>query len=84
MHGSNTLGSVDGDKQEMNTMSECQVKAVRGSEKSMMEPLESMKEGGTGELGGRDRVGAVREMQKEMHIEKRMDERERENECRKA
>ncbi len=61
MHGSNTLGCVDGDKQEMNTMSECQVKAVRGSEKSMMEPLESMKEGRTGEGGRQDGVGAVRE-----------------------
>lgn len=46
VHASNTQGCVDGDKQEMSTMSECQVKAVRGSEKSMMEPLESMKEGG--------------------------------------
>lgn len=63
MHGSNTPGCVDADKQEMNTVSECQVKAVRGSEKSMMEPLESMKEGG----GGGDRIeSAQQDSQKEM------------------
>lgn len=63
MHGSNTPGCVEADKQEMNTVSECQVKAVRGSEKSMMEPLESMKEGG----GGRDRIkSAQQDSQKEM------------------
>ncbi len=56
MHGSNTPGCFDGDKQKMNTMSECQVKAVGGSEKSMMEPLESMKEGGAGGVGGQDGV----------------------------
>lgn len=44
-------------------MSECQVKAVRGSEKSMMEPLESMKEGG-GE--GQDRVGAARQSKRDV------------------
>ena len=32
-------------------MSECQVKAVRGSEESMMEPLESIKEGGDNARG---------------------------------
>lgn len=42
-------------------MSECQVSAVGGLEKSMMEPLESMKEGGRGEGGREDRVGIVRE-----------------------
>lgn len=60
MHGSNTLGSVDGDKRGMNTVSECQVKAVRGSDKSMMEPLESMKEGARGEGDGQDRGDAGR------------------------
>lgn len=54
VHGSNALGCVDRDKQEMNTMSECQVKTVRGSEKSMMEALESMKEE---ERGGGTRIG---------------------------
>lgn len=53
VHGSNTLGCVDGDKQEMNTVSECQVEPVRGSEQSMIELLESMKGG-----GGRRRHGA--------------------------
>lgn len=58
MHGSNTPGCVDGDKQEMNTMSECQVK---GPEKSMMESLESMKEGGTGGKVEQDTVATVRQ-----------------------
>lgn len=53
-HGSNTLGCVDGDKQEMKTVFECQVKPVRGSVKSMIEILESMKEG-----RGRKQHGAV-------------------------
>lgn len=61
MHGSNTPGCVDADKQEMNTVSECQVKAVRGSEKSMMEPLESMKEGGGARI-----ESAQQDSQKEM------------------
>lgn len=42
-------------------MSECQVEAVRGSEKSMMEPLESMKEAERGEGERQERVGSVRE-----------------------
>lgn len=65
MHGSNTPGCVDADKQEMNTVSECQVKAVRGSEESMMEPQESMKEGGAGG-GGQDRVGAARQSKRDV------------------
>lgn len=69
MHGSNTPGCVDGDKQEMNTMSECQVKAVRGSEKSMKEPQESMKEGGTEGGGGQDGVGAVRQSKRDAYGE---------------
>lgn len=71
MHGSNTLGCVDRDKQEMNTMSECQVKAVRGPEKSMMEPLESMKEGGTGE-GGKAGYSCQVDVEKTMDEKKRM------------
>lgn len=64
MHGSNTPGCVDADKQEMNTVSECQVKAVRGSEESMIEPQESMKEGGA---GGVARIeSAQQDSQKEM------------------
>lgn len=51
----------------MNTMSECQVEAVRGSEKSMMEQLESMKEGGTG--GRQDRVCAVGESKRDEYRE---------------
>lgn len=58
MHGSNSLGCVDGYKQEMNTMSECQVK---GPEKSMMESLESMKEGGTGGKEQQDTIATVRQ-----------------------
>lgn len=61
MHGSDTLGSVDRDKEGMNTMSECQVKAVRGSDKSMMEPLESMKEGARGKGDGQDGGDGVRD-----------------------
>ena len=62
VHGSNGLGRVDGDKQEMNTMSECQVKAVRALEKSMIEPLESIK---GGERGKQNRVDAEREWNEE-------------------
>lgn len=61
MHGSDTLGSVDRDKEGMNTMSECQVKAVRGSDKSMMEPLESMKDGARGKGDGQDGGDGVRD-----------------------
>lgn len=43
-----------------NTMSECQVRAVGGAEKSMMEPLESMKEGGTGQGLGQDVADRVK------------------------
>lgn len=61
MHGSDTLGSVDRDKEGMNTMSECQVKDVRGSDKSMMEPLESMKDGARGKGDGQDGGDGVRD-----------------------
>lgn len=40
--GSNSESCLDRDEQQRSTMSECQVKAVSGSQKSMMEPPESM------------------------------------------
>lgn len=43
-----------------NTMSECQVRAVEGPEKSMMEPQESMKDGGTGQGLGQDAADRVK------------------------
>lgn len=84
MHGSNTPGCVDGDKQEMNTMSECQVKAVRGPEKSMMEPLESMKEGGKGEEGAQETVATERRLERGGYREDDGLERVGEKECAKA
>lgn len=41
-------------------MSECQVRAIGGPEKSMMEPLESMKYGGMGQGLGQDAADRVK------------------------
>lgn len=58
-HGSNSLGCFDGDKHEMNAMSECQVEAVRG----VNDGATGVNEGGREQ--GEDRDGAVRDAYRE-------------------
>lgn len=63
-------------------MSECQVKAVRGLAKSMMEPLESIKEEASGERKEKDTVFTAQPLEKGGYRDV-LDKRQKQN-CTKA